>query len=439
MNLLSGWLRFTLAATTVGALVPPASARPYLDGEFKGRIAWSADGNHNDPDDWIASPLALAIFAEMGLRDRVVHFDYNCILPQTNPEWEKIHAASVLGAVRHWAYDPARFVDVRQDKDRAIASIARAINASSVDNPLYFVVAGPMEIPVLGIRQSDPAKRKFVYCVSHSRWNEGFSPQYQFTFTKRSVIEEGVHWVQIRDQNRLLAFGRFGTPSLPPEFAPYFWLRDSSDPKLKFLWERMLVSTRPDPSDAGMAWFLATGDEEATPEKVRQLLAEGRRPKLVTPRPGVRIEAENFFHLETYALEHRNNDRGASHRISAALPATASSGRTRTRFDELYAPARARYDVEIRYLDAPDSTGRFTFLVNGNPQGASWESRGDGRGWTSHLIRNVEIAQGDELRIDGEGKVARLDYVQLNAPGAKPAPPTKAPSRGKQATAAPAR
>jgi hypothetical protein len=32
MNLLSGRLRFTLVATTVGALVPPASARPYLDG-----------------------------------------------------------------------------------------------------------------------------------------------------------------------------------------------------------------------------------------------------------------------------------------------------------------------------------------------------------------------------------------------------------------------
>jgi hypothetical protein len=30
--------------------------------EFKGRIAWSTDGNFNDEDDWAASPVALAIF-----------------------------------------------------------------------------------------------------------------------------------------------------------------------------------------------------------------------------------------------------------------------------------------------------------------------------------------------------------------------------------------
>src|SRR5688572_28615696 len=102
-----------LVALVTLIFVSTSGAQPYVDGQFKGRIAWSADGNHNDPDDWIASPLALAIFAEMGLRDRVVHFDYNCILPLTNPEWEKIHAASVLGAAKHWGYDPALFVDVR--------------------------------------------------------------------------------------------------------------------------------------------------------------------------------------------------------------------------------------------------------------------------------------------------------------------------------------
>ena len=45
---------------------------PYVDGKFRGRIGYSADGNHNDPDDWAASPVALAIFAECGLRDRAM-------------------------------------------------------------------------------------------------------------------------------------------------------------------------------------------------------------------------------------------------------------------------------------------------------------------------------------------------------------------------------
>jgi hypothetical protein len=384
-----------------------------VDGAFKGRIAWSADGNHNDPDDWIASPLALAIFAEMGLRDRLVHFDYNCILPLTNVEWEKIHAESVLGAARHWNYDRSLFVDVRQDRERAIASIARAIDASSEDNPLYFVVAGPMEIPILGIQKSDSAKRKHVYCISHSRWNEGFAGQYTFTFTKRTLIEQGVHWVQVRDQNRLLSFGRFGTPSPPEEFAPYFWMRDATDPKVKFLWERMVVSTRPDPSDAGMAWFLVTGDEEATPEKVRQLIALRQRPALVTQRKEVRIEAENFFHFEGYELEHRNSDRAASHRIGVRLADGKSAGRIRTKLEEPHAHSSGRFDVEVRVMDEKDSRTRFAFFVNGQARGESWPSTGGGGGWTSHVIRDVPIRMGDELRVDGESAPARIDYVQL--------------------------
>jgi predicted amidohydrolase len=76
------------------------SARPGpFDGRhFKGRIAWSADGNFNDADDWAASPVALAILARCGVADRLVHFDYNCILARSDPNWEKEHERSVLGA-----------------------------------------------------------------------------------------------------------------------------------------------------------------------------------------------------------------------------------------------------------------------------------------------------------------------------------------------------
>ncbi len=156
--------------------------------------------------------MTLAILAEAGLKDRLVHFDYNCILPLTDPEWEKTHAESVLGAAERYGFDMSRFFDCRQGLDGAVASIAKAINDSSADDPLYFIIAGPMEVPYLGIQKSDPAKRQFVYCISHSRWNDGFASKYKFTFTKRSVIEQDVHWVQIRDQNRLLSFGRYGRP-----------------------------------------------------------------------------------------------------------------------------------------------------------------------------------------------------------------------------------
>jgi hypothetical protein len=399
----------------LGVAVPCCTAQPIpLDGKtFKGRIAWSADGNHNDPDDWAASPVALAIFAEAGLKDRLVHFDYNCILPQTDPKWESTHAASVLGAAERYGYNKAVFHDCRKDLDGAVASIAKAINDSAADNPLYFIVAGPMEVPLLGIKKSDPAKRKFVYCISHSSWNDGFSAKYKFfTNTKRDVIPTGINWVQIRDQNPLLSTSPYGRPAQAEEWRPYHWMRDSDDAKVRFLWERMQVSTRPDPSDAGMAYFLVSGDEEADPAKLRRLLDDNVVPTPLRERDKVRIEAENFLHLEGYELEYRN-DRTASHRVHVKQTKGAV-GHIRARLDQPYTAARAHYDVEVRYFDEKDSRCRYVLSVNGAVQGAAWESAGKGEGWTTQTIRGVEVRTGDEIKVAVEGAPGRLDYVQLN-------------------------
>jgi hypothetical protein len=389
------------------------AAGPYVSGKFQGRIAYSADGNHNDPDDWAASPVALAIFAESGLKDRLVHFDYNCILPKTDPEWEKIHAESVLGAVERYGYDRKLFHDCRQDVESAVSSIARAIDASSADNPLYFIVAGPMEVPYLGIQKSQQQKRKHVYCISHSRWNDGFANMYTFTHTKRSVIESGVNWVQIHDQNRLLSKSRYGQPAkLESEWQPYHWMRDSKEAKVRWLWERLQVSTRPDPSDAGMAYFLATGDEDADPEKLRKLLDERARPQPVPARKQVRLEAENFRTSVGFEIEDKN-DRTASHRLSMQL--TKGDGVVRTPFVEPYAAAQGRFDVEIRYFDESGAPSRMALLVNGQTQGDAWQTAGQGGGWQSQTINDVELRAGDEIAVQVHGPPGRLDYVQLNA------------------------
>ena len=44
------------------------------------RIAYSSDGNYNDPDDIGATPIALAILAEYGAQSKLVHVSYNSIL-----------------------------------------------------------------------------------------------------------------------------------------------------------------------------------------------------------------------------------------------------------------------------------------------------------------------------------------------------------------------
>jgi hypothetical protein len=388
------------------------AAGPYVEGRFQGRIAYSADGNHNDPDDWAASPVALAIFAESGLKDRLVHFDYNCILPKTDPEWEKIHAESVLGTAERYGYDRKLFHDCRKDVEAAVANIARAIDASSADDPLYFIVAGPMEVPFLGIQKSQEAKRQHVYCISHSRWNDGFARQYTFTHTKRSVIESGVHWVQIRDQNRLLSKSPYGQPAKGDQWQAYHWMRDSDEAKVRWLWERLQVSTRPDPSDAGMAYFLATGDEDADPEKLRRLLDEHAIPTVVTARKQVRLEAENFRMSLNFEIED-TNDRAASHRLAMRL--AKNDGVIKTPFAEPYAPRQGRYDVEVRYFDEAGPASRMALLINGQTQGDAWQSAGKGGGWQTQTIRDVALRSGDEIAVQVHGPPGRLDYLQVNA------------------------
>ena len=54
-----------LVIVTIRATTPLSAGGPFDGKKFKGRIAYSADGNHNDADDWAASPTALAIFARL--------------------------------------------------------------------------------------------------------------------------------------------------------------------------------------------------------------------------------------------------------------------------------------------------------------------------------------------------------------------------------------
>jgi hypothetical protein len=386
-----------------------APLRPPAENNFKGRIAYSADGNHNDADDWIASPMALAILAEAGLTDRLVHFDYNCILPQTNREWEKTHEESVLGAAQRYGFKRSMFFDCQKNLDAAIAGIAKAVNDSSAENPLYFVIAGPVEVPYRGIEKSEPAKRKFVYCISHSRWNDGFASDYKFTFTKRSVIEQGVNWVQIRDQNRLLSLSPYKRPAKPEEFTAFFWMRDSGDTKVRFLWERMLASTRPDPSDAGMAYFLVSGDEDCDAMKLKRLIADHELPRQTSARRQVRLEAENFRHFEGFVLEERK-DKKASHQLG--IISNGTRGQIRTQINEPFMSAAGRYDIEVRHRETERC--RYVLRINGAPQGMPWDSAFTSGGWTNQVIPGVEIRMGDEVQLEVDGASAWLDYVQFN-------------------------
>ncbi|MBM3335039.1 hypothetical protein FJY63_10300, partial [Candidatus Sumerlaeota bacterium] len=185
-----------------------ARSGPFDGKTFKGRIAFSSDGNYNDEDDWGAFPIAVAILDAFGVTTKLVHVDYNNILAKNDTRFYQEMTASVLGAAERYKLPRSILFDCQKDLDRAVESIRNAINASSADDPLYFVLAGPMEVPLRGIQKADPDKLKFVYCISHSVWNDGYTradKKALHTHTKRDVIPSGVHWVQVKDGNRNLA------------------------------------------------------------------------------------------------------------------------------------------------------------------------------------------------------------------------------------------
>ena len=222
----SGWVKqFEMkpvwnVVTTVVSLVclstlaAQAHSGPFDGKTFKGRIAFSSDGNFNDEDDWGAFPIAAAILDAFGVTDKLVHVDYNNLLPANDPRFYREMTESVLGAAQRFNIPRSILFDCQKNLDGAVASVTNAINASSADNPLYYVLAGPMEVPYRGIEKSDPAKRKYVYCISHSGWNDGYTrgDQNLHIHNKRDVIPSGINWIQVRDGS--------GTCSRPERLAP---------------------------------------------------------------------------------------------------------------------------------------------------------------------------------------------------------------------------
>jgi hypothetical protein len=135
-------------------------------------------------------------------------------------------------------------------------------------------------------------------------------------------------------------------------------------------------------------------------------------PPPLIARKQVRLEAENFRALDGYQVEDAN-DRTASHRLS--VKSTGGAGASiRTPFNEPYAAADGRYDVDVRYRDESSGSSQFTLKINDIVQGSAWESAGKGAGWTTQTIRDVVIRAGDTISVQAEGTSSRLDYVQFN-------------------------
>ncbi len=241
------------------------------------RIAVDVDGNFNSTDDWAATPVMLAMMSRLKLKHELVHFSFNDSLGAAfnNAAMAEQMRQSALDGAKKFGMKKKVFFDCQTDLDAAIANLQKEIDSSSEKDPLYIIAGGPMEVLWRALSASKPESRQYVTVVSHSPRNETRVGAPEMTHTAASVRTLGVKWVEIQNQNAKLDAGS--------NYAPWAWLRDARQAKLRWIYERMQAAGTADVSDAGMAYFLLENDAAGTPDKLQELFGKWAKPKKGTP------------------------------------------------------------------------------------------------------------------------------------------------------------
>jgi hypothetical protein len=238
------------------------------------RIAIDADGNYNDKDDWASTPMELALLAKRGLQSKLVHYSWANIIGPNDATFYNEMKTSTLGAADRFGFARAKFFDCRSNLPAAINSLRNQIDVSTSSNPLFVIAAGPMEVLWRAVNVSNSAKRQYVTVISHSNWNNTKTYPPTMTHTRADVEALGVNWIQIQDQNPLLHTRNSGSPN----WSPWFWLRDAAQARMRWIYDRMRVTGKPDVSDSGMVYYLLTNDASGTPSKFRNFFGDWISP-----------------------------------------------------------------------------------------------------------------------------------------------------------------
>ena len=278
------------------------------------RIAISADGNNQpddhpeaqwpraDPDDWGGTPAALAMLAKQGLQDQLVHYSYNNFIEAPPHTTERNYMAEAIsGAIDRWDFDEAIFFDVPENDTLAINHLAEQIEISTSADPLYFIHMGPSEFfyravaKVLDSGYTDALSH--VQVISHSGYNDNHLRRYAHHTMSEAIALSGnrIQYKKIVDQNACDNPAQLWCSGT--DFTPFLWMKDHNDPNIQWLWSRLQFhpgGKGTDISDAGMVWYLTTGDEYGNLAKFEEFIGIGIPIGPVIPVEGVLLEPDSI-------------------------------------------------------------------------------------------------------------------------------------------------
>jgi hypothetical protein len=242
----------------------PATTQPGRDLAPPGRVALSADGNQHDQDDWAGTPMSLAMLAQRNLQPNLVHFDYNNHIWDSDEQFRANETESAMDGGERFGFDTSRFYDDTDPEqlDEGVANLTAEINASSPGDELWLVLAGPMETAWMALNAADPQARRYVKCLSHGEWNETHGRTDHGGHDYDDLIDLGCQEVRIPDQNSNLG---------ETDMSDWDYLNDLGD-NMQWLYSRIALHGDGDVSDAGMVYYVITGEKRVTRSELRNYL-----------------------------------------------------------------------------------------------------------------------------------------------------------------------
>ncbi len=283
--------QFKLIALFSLMLASPVTIFAQAWGYDNNRFAISADGNNvDDPldkwlradeDDWGATPAAMAMIAKLKKGDKLVHYSYNNFVEgKPGPDDENMMYIGVKGGLERFPLNADVFFDCTKKFEEAKESLKAEIAKSTASDPLYFIHMGPSEFFYQCvdevIQEGGMKSLSHIYVLSHSGYNDNHIRRpYHHTMTQAIELSEGrINYKRIKDQN-----GKNDPNDLwnsLEDFSVWYWMRDSKDPNIRWIYERMLPNAKghADISDSGLVYYLLVGDADGSPSKFREFLGD---------------------------------------------------------------------------------------------------------------------------------------------------------------------